>query len=56
MKGYGTTTLTMLRNRSWPAVSQSWSRTLTPSMMSFFVRKLAPIVLGIDEALNWPDV
>lgn len=35
---------TMLRNRSWPAVSHSWRRTLIPSTYSFFVTKRAPVV------------
>ena len=35
---------TILRKRSWPAVSQSWRRTLTPFTMTFFATKKAPVV------------
>ena len=35
---------TMLRNRSWPAVSHSCNLTLMPFIYTFFVTKNAPVV------------
>lgn len=43
-------------NLSWPAVSQICSLHFTPSTTNFLTRKLAPIVDGTEEGLNWPAV
>ena len=46
----------MLRNRSCPAVSHSWSLTLVPSTVTFFVTKNAPVVDVVFLGSNLPWV